>query len=389
MVHAANAEIAMRRILQAAIGEKASDVHIEPQEGYVRVRFRRDGRLAEKYCFPREMGAGLSVRAKVLGGMDVGETRIPQDGSFSEERETVPYDFRISVMPSVYGETIVIRILSGHVGFIEKNELGMLPEQETLIQRALRRKSGMILTTGPTGSGKTSTLYAALKLAARPDVNVISIEDPVEYRIPGITQVEVREKAGLTFAKGLRSLVRQDPDVVMVGEIRDRETAEIAVHAALTGHLVLSSLHTDHAVSAPMRLMDMGIPPYLLSASLSLIISQRLARKLCPACRKKTVVSEVDAQEKMLPKSFLGKTAYISEGCPRCHEEGVCGRTGIFEMMEIGKKERTAIHDRASADELAELMKEQGQKTMGGVALARMEAGIISAEEASFLWEEP
>lgn len=195
-------------------------------------------------------------------------------------------------MPSVYGETIVIRILSGQVDFIEKNELGMLPLQKKIFRTKIGKKSGMILTTGPTGSGKTSTLYAALKLVCRPEISVISVEDPVEYRIPGITQVEVNEKAGLTFEKGLRSLVRQDPDVVMIGEIRDRETAEIAVHAALTGHLVLSTLHTNDAVSAPARLIDMGIPPYLLSASLSLIISQRLVKNSVPPAGRKWSLQE-------------------------------------------------------------------------------------------------
>ena len=235
ILRAANAEIAMRRILQAAVSEKASDVHLEPCREFVLVRFRIDGTLTERYRLPPDMAAGLSVRAKVLGGMDVGENRIPQDGSFSEIRDERNTDFRLSVMPSVYGETIVIRILSGQVDFIEKNELGMLPLQKKIFRTKIGKKSGMILTTGPTGSGKTSTLYAALKLVCRPEISVISVEDPVEYRIPGITQVEVNEKAGLTFEKGLRSLVRQDPDVVMIGEIRDRETAEIAVHAALTG----------------------------------------------------------------------------------------------------------------------------------------------------------
>ena len=245
ILRAANAEIAMRRILQAAVSEKASDVHLEPCREFVLVRFRIDGTLTERYRLPLDMAAGLSVRAKVLGGMDVGENRIPQDGSFSEIRDEKNTDFRLSVMPSVYGETIVIRILSGQMDFIEKNELGMLPLQKKIFRTKIGKKSGMILTTGPTGSGKTSTLYAALKLVCRPEISVISVEDPVEYRIPGITQVEVNEKAGLTFERGLRSLVRQDPDVVMIGEIRDRETAEIAVHAALTGHLVLSTLHSS------------------------------------------------------------------------------------------------------------------------------------------------
>lgn len=378
ILRAANAEIAMRRILQAAVSEKASDVHLEPCREFVLVRFRIDGTLTERYRLPPDMAAGLSVRAKVLGGMDVGENRIPQDGSFSEIRDEKNTDFRLSVMPSVYGETIVIRILSGQMDFIEKNELGMLPLQKKIFRTKIGKKSGMILTTGPTGSGKTSTLYAALKLVCRPEISVISVEDPVEYRIPGITQVEVNEKAGLTFEKGLRALVRQDPDVVMIGEIRDRETAEIAVHAALTGHLVLSSLHTNDAVSAAARLTDMGIPPYLLAASLSLVISQRLAVKLEDEGKEEFTIGTEDIRRDFLPPAFLGKKGY------KGNEKG---RTGIFEMLEIGKDERKALHEKAGSARLSELMKQQGQKTIGEIAEERMEEGIISPGEAAILYE--
>ena len=319
--------------------------------------------------------------------MDVGENRIPQDGSFSEIRDERNTDFRLSVMPSVYGETIVIRILSGQVDFIEKNELGMLPLQKKIFRTKIGKKSGMILTTGPTGSGKTSTLYAALKLVCRPEISVISVEDPVEYRIPGITQVEVNEKAGLTFEKGLRSLVRQDPDVVMIGEIRDRETAEIAVHAALTGHLVLSTLHTNDAVSAPARLTDMGIPPYLLSASLSLIISQRLVKKLCPVCRKEMVITGEMAEEKLFPEAFIGRRAYMAKGCDHCRGKGADGRTGVFEMLEIGKEERRLLHENAAAEEFSECMRKQGQYSLKESLLRLMESGAVPPEEAALLWE--
>lgn len=387
ILRAANAEIAMRRILQAAVSEKASDVHLEPCREFVLVRFRIDGTLTERYRLPPDMAAGLSVRAKVLGGMDVGENRIPQDGSFSEIRDEKNTDFRLSVMPSVYGETIVIRILSGQMDFIEKNELGMLPLQKKIFRTKIGKKSGMILTTGPTGSGKTSTLYAALKLVCRPEISVISVEDPVEYRIPGITQVEVNEKAGLTFEKGLRSLVRQDPDVVMIGEIRDRETAEIAVHAALTGHLVLSTLHTNDAVSAPARLTDMGIPPYLLSASLSLIISQRLVKKLCPACRKEMVITREMAEEKLFPEAFIGRRAYMAKGCDHCRGKGADGRTGVFEMLEIGKEERRLLHENAAAEEFSECMRKQGQYSLKESLLRLIESGAVPPEEAALLWE--
>lgn len=378
LYEATNPEMAVRYILQSAIAEKASDVHLEPGEDGVYVRFRKDGKLKEFGKWPLSMAQGLSVRIKVLAGMNVGEMRLPQDGSFSETKEGVSRDFRVSVMPTIRGENIVIRILSGSVAFIEKNELGMTEFQKRVFQKRLLRKSGMILTTGPTGSGKTSTLYAALKLVLTPEISAISIEDPVEYRIHGMTQVQVNEKAGLTFEKGLRSLVRQDPDVVMIGEIRDGETAEIAVHAALTGHLVLSSLHTNDAVSAAARLIDMGIPPYLLAASLSLVISQRLAVKLSAEEKREFIIGPEEIRRDFLPPGFLGKKGYAG------NEEG---RIGIFEMMEIGKDEKKALHEKAESARLSELMKKQGQKTMGEIAVERMEAGLISPREAAFLYE--
>ncbi len=378
LYEATNPEMAVRYILQSAIAEKASDVHMEPGEDGVYVRFRKDGKLKEFGKWPLSMAQGLSVRIKVLAGMNVGEMRLPQDGSFSETKEGVSRDFRVSVMPTIRGENIVIRILSGSVAFIEKNELGMTEFQKRVFQKRLLRKSGMILTTGPTGSGKTSTLYAALKLVLTPEISAISIEDPVEYRIHGMTQVQVNEKAGLTFEKGLRSLVRQDPDVVMIGEIRDGETAEIAVHAALTGHLVLSSLHTNDAVSAAARLIDMGIPPYLLAASLSLVISQRLAVKLSAEEKREFIIGQDEIRRDFLPPVFLGKKGYAG------NEEG---RIGIFEMMEIGKDEKKALHEKAESARLSELMKKQGQKTMGEIAIERMEAGLISPREAAFLYE--
>ncbi len=371
-------------LLDKAASEGASDVHIEPEEGRVRVRFRMDGLLSDRYELPLSLASGLSVRAKVLGRMDVGESRLPQDGSYREAKGGISYDFRISILPSLYGETIVIRILSGKVDFIERNELGMLPAQEILFRKALAKGQGMILTTGPTGSGKTSTLYAALKILNQESVSIISIEDPVEYRLPGVTQLSVNERAGLTFAKGLRSLVRQDPDIVMIGEIRDKETAEIAIHAALTGHLVLSTLHTNNAASAPLRLMDMGIPPYLLSASLSLVMAQRLAGKVCPSCGADSLLTEEEAKTLGLPVSCVGKPVRRGRGCPHCHEKGMAGRTGIFEMISIGRRERDLIHHDFSLDTLSEALKETGP-TMGEAALFKMEARLISPEACAMV----
>lgn len=379
-IRGGQADRVLHRLVVAAAGEGASDIHIEPMRSFVRVRFRKDGRLYDRCHLPLSMAKSLAVRAKVVAHMDVGESRLPQDGSFSETLDGVSYDFRVSLLPSLYGETMVVRVLSSEVAFIEENDLGMLPEQKEIFAAALRRRQGLILTTGPTGSGKTSTLYAALKLLNRGDVSIVSIEDPVEYRVPGVTQVEVNEKAGLTFGSGLRSLLRQDPDIILVGEIRDKETAEIAIHAALTGHLVLSTLHTDKAASAPLRLMDMGIPAYLLSASLSLIMAQRLVRTLCPFCREEMVLTEPYLHERKLPASLAGKTAYTAAGCPRC-QEGTSGRTGVFELISIGKKERLLIHDGFSVSRLAE----SAAPTMGGAALSLMLRGRIPPDEAALV----
>ncbi len=338
----ASAETALNEICKRAIRASASDIHLEPTEDFVRVRIRKDGALSEIMRLPAALSKNLAVRAKVLGGMNVGEMRLPQDGGARHTEDGVRYDLRISTLPSLYGETIVIRILSGRLPFIEDNRLGMLSVQEAAFQKSLRQKSGFLLTTGPTGSGKTSTLYSAMKLLNTPDINIISIEDPVEYRIDGITQVQVNEKAGLTFSGGLRALVRQDPDVIMIGEIRDRETAEIAIHAALTGHLVLSTLHTNNAVQAPLRLIDMGIPPYLLAAALSLVISQRLVRR----------------------------------------KDGD-GRTGIFEMLFATDAVRRLIRENASPAALADEMKNQGQPTMADAAAAKAKNGDIAEADAA------
>ena len=368
-------DVVLKKIMRQAAAERASDVHIEPGASFVRVRFRKDGLLSDRFCLSSSMAPNLSVRVKVLGRLDVGESRLPQDGSWAEEIDGVPYDFRISVLPSMYGETIVIRILSGRVNFIEKNELGMRREQESLFRRALSKGQGLILTT----------VYAALKLLNQEKVSIISIEDPVEYRLPGVTQIQVNERSGLSFARGLRSLVRQDPDIVMIGEIRDRETAEIAIHASLTGHRVLSTLHTMSAAAAPLRLMDMGIPPYLLSASLSLVMAQRLVPRLCPSCKREMVLTEDFLTSHALPPSLAGQAAYERAGCESCRHRGFSGRTGVFEMIAIGDSERRILHHDFSQEKLQQAMRKAGQKTMGESALLLMEEGEISPESAAVI----
>lgn len=366
-----SADIAMNEILRAAVRDGVSDVHIEPLPDSVRVRFRRDGALYEFERLDRRMAETLSVRAKVMGRMNMAEMRVPQDGGGSFSDGDDAYDLRISTLPSLYGETIVIRILSGAMDFIKERDLGMLGVQEAAFLHALTYRGGLLLTTGPTGSGKTSTLYAALMAVNRPEVNIISIEDPVEYKVPGVTQIAINEKAGLTFAAGLRSIVRQDPDILMIGEIRDRETAEIAVHAALTGHLVLSSLHTRRAVEAPIRLMDMGIPPYLLAASLSLIISQRLLRTLCVNCTEGNPTG-----------------GWHPVGCDRCRHTGYRGRIGVFELLTVDKDMAAAIHDRASSAELAKFFQKQKQPTMAEAAKDIASMGRITWEDARIVAEE-
>lgn len=385
MIRAGTGEEIMNRLLRLAVSEGASDLHIEPEIDRVRVRLRKDGTLHVCCWMTKALGKSTANRAKVLGNMDMGESRLPQDGSFSARFGDGTYDFRLSVLPSMYGETVVIRVLSGRVDFIEKNRLGMLEIQESLFRKYLQKKSGMILTTGPTGSGKTSTLYAALKLLNEEGLNIISIEDPVEYRIPGITQVQVNERSGLTFSRGLRSFVRQDPDIILVGEIRDRETAEIAVHAALTGHLVLSTLHTGNACEAPLRLVDMGIPSYLLAPALSLIISQRLAGKLCSACKKEEPLTAEEVRLYGLPESCIGRTAARETGCSRCRGKGTAGQIGIFELLPIGREEKQLIHEKAPAAALKECMKKRGQPTLREAALQAMDSRIISPREVSLI----
>lgn len=353
-----SAEAAIDSLCRYAAETNSSDIHIEPEESSVRIRFRRDGLLYEYGRLQAHMTAPLAVRCKVMGRMNVAETRIPQDGGSSFSYQNIHYNLRISTLPSLYGETIVIRLLSSQVPFIENNALGMFPVQETAFRQALFKQSGLILTTGPTGSGKTSTLYAALRLLNKETVNIISIEDPVEYKIPGITQININEKAGLTFASGLRSLVRQDPDILMIGEIRDRETADIAIHAALTGHLVLSTLHTNNAASVPLRLMDMGIPAYLIAASLSLILSQRLVRTRC------------QCHEQEQPS------------CPFCKGSGFYGRTGIFELITVTAEVKDAIRKICAPIILQNAMKEQKQLSLAEAAILHSKQGTISSEDA-------
>ena len=378
----------MDRLLRDAADADASDLHIEPGPDDVCVRLRVDGKLQVHCHLPSAIASSISVRCKVIGRMDVTEKRLPQDGSCPTDLNGRRCDLRISVLPTIYGETIVIRLLFSSLSFIESGNLGMEPEQIKTFRRYLLRQSGLILATGPTGSGKSSTLYAALHSISSQSISIISIEDPVEYRIPGVSQIGVNEKTGLTFASGLRSLVRQDPDVIMVGEIRDRETAEIAIHAALTGHLVLSSLHTVNAAQAPLRLIDMGIAPYLAAAALTLVISQRLVRILCPSCHV-PFSPEESHPDTLFHDSAAEYTLYHSGTCPSCRN-GYIGRSGVFEFLEITAEAREIIVSGGNVDSLFRLMKKQGQISMSDAARLRMLRGEISPEEAYriFIWKD-
>lgn len=371
----------LEKILNAAIQENASDIHIEPGRHDLCVRFRIHGRLEKRFTFPSELSPSLSIRCKVMGRMDISEKRIPQDGSCTVDMGKQSCELRLSTLPVLYGESIAIRILRSHVPFIEKQELGLSSLQKQMILRHLRQKSGLILITGPTGSGKSSTLYTFLLLLRSEQARIISLEDPVEYKIDGISQVPIHEKGGLSFSACLRSIVRQDPDIIMIGEIRDRETAELAVQASLTGHLVLSTLHTGTAAQAPLRLLDLGVPDYLLAPALSLIISQRLVRTLCGRCRTSSLSPFWASEKKRLYPDRPDLSLFQPGECPQCRR-GYTGRTGIFEILEITDKVKTLLRCRGSEQDLEQAMKEQGEVPIGQSVMKKMEQGLISLEDA-------
>jgi type IV pilus assembly protein PilB len=337
-------------IIQQAINLRASDIHIEPCPEDICVRVRIDGDLHEMMRLSKNSLSAITTRIKIMGRMDIAEKRIPQDGRVESKINNKEIDMRISTIPTVYGEKIVLRLLDRNNFMFAKNELGFTKENLKSFDKILRQPYGMILVTGPTGSGKTTTLYAVLKELNKVEKNIITIEDPVEYKLEGINQVQINPKAGLTFASGLRSILRQDPDIIMIGEIRDAETAEIAIRAAITGHLVLSTLHTNDSASSVVRLVDMGVEPYLVSSAVIGIVSQRLVKELCPNCKTAYKASYSD-------KSFLGLnieddiTFYKSKGCNKCNN-GYKGRRAVHEVMVVNENMRKLINNGASIDEL-------------------------------------
>jgi type IV pilus assembly protein PilB len=364
-------------IIAEAVDQGASDIHIDPGEVEMRVLFRVDGVLAQTATLKRSMAASVISRVKIMAEMDISERRVPQDGRFALTVAGRRVDVRVTTLPLVYGEGAYLRILDQGATVRELESLGMQPTEQDRFTRAINRPNGAVLVTGPTGSGKSTTLYAALGAVNDGARSVLTIEDPVESRIAGIKQMQIAPKAGMTFASGLRAMLRADPDVIMVGEIRDRETAHIAVEAALTGHLVLSTLHTRDAPSALGRLIDMGIEPFLISSAIDCVVAQRLVRMLCVHCKQPS-----KAPESLLAEYGLqGCEVFEPVGCPRCSNSGYRGRVGIYEVMSIDEEVRKLVLDRGSVDEIAAAAERQGMLRMRDDGIAKVRAGQTSIAE--------
>jgi type IV pilus assembly protein PilB len=368
-------------IIKNAIKKGASDVHIEAQENQVRVRNRIDGVLQDSIKLPRWTQPIIISRIKVLGSMDISERRLPQDGRIKVRAKNVSVDLRVSTLPTYYGEKAVIRILNKESSFLSMKDLGFSVQALGYINKFICQPQGMILITGPTGSGKTSTLYACMREIRSEEVNIVTVEDPVEYELGGINQVQTNEKVGLTFPYVLRAILRQDPNVIMIGEIRDVDTAEIALQSSLTGHLVLSTLHTNDAPSAVTRLVDIGMPPYMISSSVIGVIAQRLVRVICADC-KEEYVPEPDLLDRLsLNKKDLPFKFFRGAGCPTCGHSGYRGRTVIEEVMVMGRRIRDLVQAGATADEIRDAAVAMGMTTLGVSGLRKIEAGITTIDE--------
>ena len=375
---------AVNYIIEEALSRKASDILIEPQEKQLRIRYKIDGVFYDQKPLPKKLLQSIVARIKVMGKMDITERRKPQDGRIRITYNGKPINLRISVVPTAHGEKVCIRLIDAQALTLPLTELGFEEDQLKLFERAIKQPYGMILVTGPTGSGKTTTLYSALNVLNTPDVNIMTVEDPVEAVLYGINQVNVNEKVGLTFASALRAFLRQDPDIIMVGEIRDKETIEIAINAALTGHLVFSTLHTNDAPSAITRLINMGVEPFLIASTLTLVISQKLVRKICNNCRKQYKVSV----QQLLPlgvtlemvKNQKEVIIYKGEGCNKC-QGGYKGRTGIFEVLDCNESIKELILKKATHFEIKQVARQNGMITLREAALRKMLAGITTVEE--------
>jgi type IV pilus assembly protein PilB len=369
-------------IIAQAVEQGASDVHLAPDGQELRVRFRIDGVLQDSATVPRRMVSGVISRVKIMSDLDIAERRVPQDGRVGMNIDDRRVDLRIVTLPSVHGESIVMRILDTSSGVPKLDELGMALQERERFEHAFHQAYGAVLVTGPTGSGKSTSLYAALGEVNTPEKNIITIEDPVEREMDGITQVQVNPKAGLTFAGGLRSMMRADPDIIMVGEIRDRETAQIAVEAALTGHLVLSTLHTNDAPGAITRLIEMGIEPFLVASAIDCIVAQRLTRTLCHHCKRRTILSAQVMRDHGFG-ALADIEAYEPVGCSRCGGSGYRGRTGLYEVMAVSEEIRELAIERASADRIATVAVKQGMRRLREDGLEKVRQGRTSIAEVA------
>jgi len=368
-------------LIETAVAQEASDIHIEPFEDALRVRYRIDGLLFDQEAPPRRLQAAVTSRIKLMSEMNIAERRLPQDGRIRVTLGARRVDIRVSTIPTVHGESLVMRLLDRSSIFLPLELLGFSPEIQRRFERLIRRPHGILLVTGPTGSGKTTTLYASLDKINSPDKKIITIEDPVEYQLKGVNQIPVRPKIGLAFATGLRHIVRQDPDVIMVGEIRDLETAEISIQAALTGHLVFSTLHTNDAPGAITRLQDMGCEPYLVASVLEGVLAQRLIRKICAACRIPAAPNPADLHALGISEAPEAVSLFKGAGCERCRGTGYRGRTGIYELFAVGEEIRGLILRKASTGEIRRRAIEQGMLTLREDGWAKAKAGITTAEE--------
>ena len=354
----------VNQIIEGGVRQRGSDIHIEPMETYVRVRYRIDGALKQVMTYDYSLAAAISARIKIIGGMDIAEKRKPQDGRITIMVDRREFDVRVSILPTVYGEKTVMRLTSKDGLTKPKSGLGFSPAEIEVFDGILSNPHGIILVTGPTGSGKSTTLYTSLSELNTEDVNIITVEDPVEANIDGINQVQVNVKAELTFAAALRSILRQDPDIIMIGEIRDGETAQIAVQAAITGHLVVSTLHTNSAASTVTRIIDMGIEPYIIGDALVGVIAQRLVRRLCTACKSPRLADEEEMVALGIEDMDEDVVVYEPVGCPLCNNTGYSGRIGVYEMMPVSKKLQAVISKGATADVIEAQALEEGMSTL-------------------------
>ncbi len=390
-------------ILEHAVYEGASDIHIEPNEKELAVRYRIDGILKPIMTLPKNVQNGLIARIKILANLKIDEHMVPQDGRFKIQVQEEKMAFRVSIIPVYDGEKIVLRLLHEAVKPLTLDELGLLEKPRAILEEAIKKPHGMILVTGPTGSGKTTTLYSVLGILNQPGVNISTIEDPIEYRIQGVNQSQINSKAGFTFAMGLRSFLRQDPNIIMVGEIRDQETAEIAIHAAMTGHLVLSTLHTNNAPTTLPRLIDMGVPPFLVAYTTNIVMAQRLVRKICQYCKKEYTLDKNAGNElgrvfdvkkisallkNNIPKNYKDEgddvekiVFYRGEGCNRCGQTGYKGRIGIYEIMEMDDELIKMINAHGTAEDVAKHAREKGMLTMLEDGLVKAKMGITTISE--------